>query len=108
MAGKKDHLPASQSSRQQSIGRLTERSFEGDPFLVGKTLDMIKAAAANYSDPMIRHARFIAIRAKSSEIWFERLSVKRRRRPGYRIALTNLLLTTNPTILMTHPLFGAK
>ena len=60
--GEEHDFAAGESSGEQMIGRIAKRCLDADPFLIGKTLDMIQPAAANDPNPMIRHARFIATR----------------------------------------------
>src|SRR4051812_17851174 len=106
MPRQKNNLTPSQMAGQQIVGSIAKRRFDWSPFLIRKALDMIKSAAANNPNPMLRHARFYS---NGCEIRRELLclSPKGEGDPGNRIALTNLLLTTNPTILMAYPALTA-
>src|SRR5215468_7904957 len=57
MPRQEHNLSPGQPASQQCIRRRAKRGFHLDPFLAGKTLNMIKTAAANHTDPMLRHGR---------------------------------------------------
>ena len=49
------HFASAQFTREETIRRRPERRFHINPFLIGETLDVIKAAAADDSNSILRH-----------------------------------------------------
>lgn len=55
MARKKNNVAAGEFAGEKFVGRSAEGGVDLHPFLVGKTFDVVKAAAANNADARIRH-----------------------------------------------------
>ena len=54
VARQKDDFAAGEFARKQLIRWRAEWSFNRDPFLVCEPFDVIKPAAADYANPMLR------------------------------------------------------
>jgi hypothetical protein len=53
MSRQKDHIAAAELAAEQMIGGSSKGGFDLEPFLIGESLDVIQAAAADNTDPVI-------------------------------------------------------
>jgi hypothetical protein len=87
--GKKNHIASRKFAGEKIIRGRAEGGFDLDPFLVRKTFNVIQPAAANNTDSITRHGRFIqSVAAKGERFWKEcRLLVGLRREIEVRFTM---------------------